>query len=81
MLWKLIQAGAIVVFLAGPASAQAPGIPINPKRPPTQEEIERQKAADQEYNAAIQKIPDKKSNADPWGNIRPGSPTASKNKQ
>ncbi len=33
------------------------------------------------HNAAIQKIPDKKSSVDPWGNVRPSSPSASKNKQ
>ena len=45
------------------------------------EEIEKQKAADRAYNTAIQKIPEKKSSVDPWGNIRPSSPSASKNKQ
>ncbi len=79
---KLIRAGAIVVFFAGCAGAQAQSsIPLNPKRPPSQEELERQRAAEQAYDAAIKKIPDKKPSADPWGNIRPTSPTASKNKQ
>jgi len=51
-----------------------------PDKPLTQEEIEKQKAADRAYEAAVNKIPDKKSSADPWGNIRQPSPTASKNK-
>jgi len=80
MLRRLIWAGALVAFFAGGAAVQAQGIPVNPKRPPTQEEIERQKATDQAYDAAVKKIPDKKSSADPWGIVRPSAPTASKNK-
>jgi hypothetical protein len=74
----------IIALLTGPASAQDShlSIPVNPgKPPPTQEEIEKQKAADRAYNTAIQKIPDKKSSIDPWGSVRPSSPSASKNKQ
>jgi hypothetical protein len=87
MLRKLITAGVIVALLVGAAAAQQPqqplqpSIPLNQKRPPTQEEIDRQKAADDAYDAAIKKIPEKKSSADPWGTIRPSSPTASKSKQ
>lgn len=82
MLRKFIPAGALVALFAAPAAAQSSlGIPLNPQTPPTQEQIEKQKAADREYNAAMQKIPDKKAPADPWGNIRPNSPAASKNKQ
>ncbi|MGA2314672.1 MAG: hypothetical protein ABSF87_20345 [Xanthobacteraceae bacterium] len=81
---KLIQASVILALLTGPAFAQnsSLSVPVNPQKPPpTQEEIEKQKAADRAYNAAMQKIPDKKSSVDPWGNIRPSSPSASKNKQ
>jgi hypothetical protein len=87
MLWKLIPAGSIVVvaivaLLTGSNSAQSQmSIPLNPKRPPTQEEIDRQKAADQAYDATMQKIPDKKSYADPWGNIRPSPSAGTKNRQ
>jgi hypothetical protein len=84
MLRKLIQALAIMALFAGTASAQdKAGIPLNYKPPPTQDDIERQKAADKAYDAAVQKIPDKKPPADPWGTIRPASPTptASKSKQ
>jgi hypothetical protein len=82
MVRTLIQVVAIVVALSGPAFAQSPvGVPLKaPDKPLTQEEIEKQKAADRAYEAAVNKIPDKKSSADPWGNIRQPSPTASKNK-
>jgi hypothetical protein len=80
MRCRLIQAGAILALSTAPVIAQM-SVPLNPKRPPTQEELDKQKAADQAYEATMHKIPDKKPPADPWGNIRPSSPTASKNKQ
>ena len=82
MLRKLIRAGAIVAIFVGPAAAQDSfGIPVNPKPPPSVQEIEKQKVRDRDYDAAMKKIPDKNSSADPWGNIRPAAPTPSKNKQ
>ena len=86
MLRRSLLGAAIGLLLAGPALAQEPtpdkaGIPLNYKPPPTQEEIDKQKAADRAYDAAVQKIPDKKLPADPWGGIRPTTPTASKSKQ
>jgi hypothetical protein len=80
MLRVLIRTCVCVCFLAGAAFAQdGVGVPINPKRALTPEEAARKKASDEAYQAAINKIPDKKSPADPWGTIRPASP-ASKNK-
>jgi len=88
MLRNLLSAAVIVALMSGPALAQpAPssgsqlGIPLNGERPLTPEEIEKRKAADRAYNAAMQKIPDKKPSSDPWGNVRPSSSTAAKNKQ
>jgi hypothetical protein len=46
-------------------------VPFKSESPPSQEQIERQKAADKAYQAAIRKLPDKKSSADPWGDVRP----------
>ena len=80
MLRKLVRAAVIAAMFVGPAAAQDNfGIPVNPKRPPSGQDIEKQKATDRDYDAAMKKIPDKKSSGDPWGVIRP-SPTA-KNKQ
>ena len=79
MLRKLVQALATIAVCSGPATAQDSfGIPVNPKRPLSGEQIEKQKATDRDYDAAMKKIPDKKS-SDPWGVVRP-TPTA-KNKQ
>jgi hypothetical protein len=85
MLRKLIQAGAILFLLTGAASAQS-GFPMpslslgKDKPPPTQEEIERQKAIDNAYNNATKKIPEKKEAADPWGSVRPAPAPQAKNK-
>lgn len=81
MLRRLIYASAITFLFAAPALAQdRPSIPLNAKPPPTQEEIEKQKAADKAYDAAVQKIPDKKASSDPWGDIRPASSASAKTK-
>jgi len=85
MLPRFICAGAIVLLIAGAAAAQSNAdtsqsklsIPIVPQSaPPTQEQIERQRTVDRDYEATIHKLPNKKTSADPWGDIRP-----TKNKQ
>ena len=85
MLRKLIHAGAIVAVFAGSAAAQdiqdKPGISLNPRRQLSPEQIEKQKATDQAYRAAMKKIPDKASSGNPWGGVRPAGPTTAKNKQ
>ena len=46
-------------------------VPIVPQAPPpTREQLERQKALDSAYEATMRKVPDKKSSADPWGDLR-----------
>ena len=61
MLRKLIHAGAIVAVFAGSAAAQdiqdKPGISLNPRRQLSPEQIEKQKATDQAYRAAMKKFP------------------------
>lgn len=88
MLRKLLSASTVVALISVPTFAQqAPssgstiGIPVNPERPLTQEEIEKRKETDRAYNKAMEKIPDKKPSNDPWGSVRPSSSTAAKNKQ
>jgi hypothetical protein len=84
MLRKLVNAGAILLLITETAMAQSKsnlGIPIKQETPPSQEEIDRRKAVDKAYDATIQKIPDKKSSADPWAGVRPTSPATAKNKQ
>jgi hypothetical protein len=80
MLRRLVCAGAVILLITGTAGAQSNteiqpsplSVPFKAKEsPPSQEQIERQKAADKAYEAAIRKLPDKKSTADPWGDVRP----------
>jgi hypothetical protein len=84
MLRKLIGAGVIVIFLTGIAAAQLPmpGISLggDNKRKLTPDEIAKQKATDSAYRAALDKIPEKKTTVDPWGNIRSAPSTAAQNK-
>jgi len=81
----------MLILLAAAASAQGVtmgdgGLGFSPfkqqdKRPPTQEEVDKQRALDEAYKSATNKIPDQKSN-DPWAVVRPtGSPPAAKKKQ
>jgi hypothetical protein len=78
MLRRLVAAGAMVMALTATAAAQLPmpGISLGhddkPKLSP--EELEKQKARDAAYNAAVKKIPEKKP-TDPWGNIRDAGST------
>ncbi|MGB8446945.1 MAG: hypothetical protein WCE32_21460, partial [Pseudolabrys sp.] len=70
------SAGVIVMLLSGTAFAQSmrPGINLTPgNRPLSPEEQARQKAVDDAYRSAIEKLPDKKKSADPWNSIRPAS--------
>jgi hypothetical protein len=81
MLVRLVCASVAVVLIAGAAAAQSSGgggapqsnlsVPIVPQAaPPTREQLERQKALDSAYEATMRKVPDKKSSADPWGDLR-----------
>ena len=72
MVRKLILAAALFALAAGPASAQVMMSPFKApeKRALTPEELEKKKAADAAYKAAMDKIPEKKAANDPWGNIR-----------
>ncbi len=85
MLRTFIVAAASVAFFTGiftsmAAAQETLGIPLKSVVPPSQEEIEKQKAKDRAYDAALHKIPDKKTAVDPWGNIRPAAPATAKNK-
>ena len=71
MVRNLILAGALFALAAGPAAAQVALSPFNaPQKRLTPEEIEKKKAADAAYKAAMDKIPEKKAGSDPWGNVR-----------
>ena len=76
---NIILATTAIVLLAGPAYSQ--GLNLAPgERHKSPEELERERAIEQDYNAAAAKIPDKPASKDPWGNVRsaPSKPTAAK---
>jgi hypothetical protein len=79
----LSGAGAIIALLPRPALAQfMPGINLQSEaRPLTSEEQEKRKAVDEAYRSTIEKIPEKKKSADPWGNLRSTTTTPSKQRQ
>ena len=82
---KLILAGAAIALLTGTAAAQIPmpGISLGHDDKPqlTPEQRAKQKQIDDAYRAATQKIPDKNTAADPWGDVRPSPTTGSKRNQ
>jgi hypothetical protein len=80
---KLLLAGAVLALLTGTASAQMPmpGLSLGRDKPaPTPDQIAKQKAIDDAYKSATQKIPDKKTADDPWATVRPNPSTASRGK-
>ena len=78
ILGKIVRTGAIIALLTGAASAQMPmpGINLSPDRQMTPEEKEKQKVIENAYKSAIEKIPDKKPPADPWGAVRSTTPSS-----
>jgi len=87
----LACAGAMLALTAAGASAQTVGVspdgqmsfsPFNqaPKKPLTQEDVDRQRALDNAYKAATNKIPEQKS-TDPWGNVRTSAPAPAAKKK
>jgi hypothetical protein len=83
MLRKLIPAAAILALVTGPAAAQ--GVALSPfkheERKLTPDELKAQQQREKDYKAAMDKIPEKKTTVDPWGDIRPAPQATAKNKQ
>jgi hypothetical protein len=80
---KPLLACAVFALLTGAASAQMPmpGLSLgHDKAAPTADQIAKQKAIDDAYKSATQKIPDKKTADDPWAAVRPNPSTASRGK-
>jgi hypothetical protein len=70
---KLIVTMAVAMLTgwAVPALAQMPNINLLADGPSkTPEEKEAEAARDKAYKDTMRKIPDAKSSADPWGNVR-----------
>ena len=70
-------AATLVALLPAGAAAQLPmGLSLghNDKPAPTPEQLQKQRALDNAYKSAKEKIPEKNAaTADPWGGIRPAA--------
>jgi hypothetical protein len=78
---KVAPIGLAAAFMTAFATAAFAQLPMpsislgDDTRKLTPEELEKQKAIDNAYRSANQKIPEKKSAADPWGDVRPAPST------
>ncbi len=84
MLRKTIHATLIVILMMGTASAQTDkqGLPGYTNSVRTDAEKKNDREIDRAYQSTIKTHPDtEKKKSDPWGDVRPASPAAAKNKQ
>ena len=97
MLQKLLGAAAILVLFVGTANAQfgatngntglgnggfSPNMMPDTQRRVTPEEAQRERDIEAQYDRTMNdKIPDKKTTVDPWGNVRSAPATSSASKQ
>jgi hypothetical protein len=75
---------AIIAALSGSAYAQLkmPALDLNSEdRRLTPDEQEKRKAVDDAYKSTMQKLPEQKKSADPWGDIRSTQTSPSKPRQ
>ena len=78
---KFLIAGATIAGLmmpiAVPALAQTPNINLIPElKSKSPEEREQDAIADKAYRESLRKIPNAKTDADPWGSVRSDAPKA-----
>jgi hypothetical protein len=77
---RLVAAGLIIISPTADAVAQlSTGMPLESDRQLTAEEIQKRKEIDEAYKSTLNKLPDKKKAADPWGDMR--SPALNSSKQ
>jgi hypothetical protein len=84
MLRKTVYATLIVILTMGAASAQTdkPGLPGYSNAARTDQEKKTDRELDRAYETTIKGRPDvKQKNSDPWADVRPAPPAATKNKQ
>jgi hypothetical protein len=83
VLRKTIYATLIVILTLGSASAESDLKDIQGGENSVRDAQEKKndRAIDRDYQSTIKRIPDKeKKVSDPWGDVRPTPPAASKNK-
>jgi hypothetical protein len=83
VLRKTIYATLIVILTMGSASAQSDLKDIQGGENSVRDAQEKKndRAIDRDYQSTIKRLPDKEKKAsDPWGDVRPTPPAATKNK-
>jgi hypothetical protein len=56
---------------SGSSQGSKPGITVGgDKKATSEDDLQYERELDQAYKSGLSKIPDKKANADPWGNVR-----------
>jgi hypothetical protein len=84
MLRVTLYATLIVILAMAAASAQTgkPGLPGYTNSIRTDQENKHDREIDRAYESTIKGRPDaKQKNSDPWADVRPAPPAATKNKQ
>ena len=83
---KVFRSAGVIALLASPAYLASPVYAQMPamnllmdKGGKTQEEKDADEVRDKAYRESLKKIPDAKTSADPWGNVRSDPPKASVN--
>jgi hypothetical protein len=72
---RLFRMVAVFTLLVSPAYAQAPRFSLGPGDvTKTQDELDAEAAREKAYKDSLRKIPDAKTSADPWGNVRSDAP-------
>jgi hypothetical protein len=64
---------------SGSSQSTKPGITVGgDKKAKTDDDLQYERELDQAYKSGLSKIPDKKANTDPWGNVRGAATPQSK---
>lgn len=77
---RTVVCALLIVGVGAPACAQDFNVlgAANMKRR-TQEEVDAEKQRNDDYNAAMKKLPEQNVKSDPWGNMRGKSQPSQKN--
>jgi hypothetical protein len=74
---RSLVAAAIIIVAATPALAQiSPNLMGDGMKLKTDVEVKQEQERENNYKAGLNKIPDQKAKADPWGNVRTSTPQA-----
>ena len=83
MLRKNIYATLIVILMLGAASAQADNKGVPGYTDPLRTDLEKKndREIERAYQSTVKTTGTEKKRSDPWGDVRPAPPAATKNKQ